>query len=127
MEQKIVKVNCSFCGKEIESPENMLSAEKHSCFECFEKLEGKLSEEEILKIHVDIPKEKMGGVMASALSMQLLEEAFPQLWSDMKEDLKEMSRKEGAQKMFLIGASLMAEKIMREIEEEDNKETAVQK
>jgi len=38
MKPKILKVNCSFCGIEIECPEEMKDMEKHLCFNCFQNL-----------------------------------------------------------------------------------------
>ena len=57
---KSVKVSCSFCGSEMECPENMLQeSEKHMCFECFQNTDEKDMPSEISKVHIDIPKEKL--------------------------------------------------------------------
>ncbi len=127
MNNKSVKVNCSFCGKEIECPEDMLKdAEKHACFECFEDREDKfagLSEEEIGKIHVDYPLEELNSRMAKDLADELVEQEFSEVWSDMKDDFKESSKKELAEEMFWQGASMAAgtlmEALRHKMKEED--------
>jgi hypothetical protein len=104
MDKKSVKVNCSFCGKEIECPEDMLEgAEKHACFECFEDRENKfegMSEEEVGKIHVDMPLEELSQKMAEDLADELVEQEFSEVWSELKDELKESSKKELAEEMF---------------------------
>ena len=94
MNEKIVNVNCSFCGNEIECPENMLGSEKHSCYECFRDMGEKIPANEREKIHVDIPMEKMDELMPQMLTSGLVEEAFPELWKESKKEFKEMPKKE---------------------------------
>lgn len=112
MNNKSVKVNCSFCGKEIECPEEMLKeVERHACSECFEKGEelfAGISEEEMGKIHVDYPMEELSSKMAEDLADKLVEQEFLEIWSDLKDDLKENSKKELAEKMFWQGACMAA-------------------
>lgn len=103
MDNEVVKVNCSFCGKEIECPKNMLNSEKHACFECFQNLDKLSPSEDIRKIHVDIPREKMNEIMPEVLIGLLMKEVFPRLWSEAKADIKEMSKKELSEFMFLEG------------------------
>ncbi|MFH1977957.1 MAG: hypothetical protein ABIJ92_01375 [Candidatus Aenigmatarchaeota archaeon] len=105
MKEESVKVDCSFCGKEIECPPNMLSAEKHACYECFQELK-KSPPKDFNRIHVDIPKDKF---ISDALLDTMMEEEFNQLWKDIKSDLKEMSKKEVAKEMFKRGATMMFE------------------
>ena len=107
MEQDSVNVKCSFCGKEVPCPKNMINAEKHACFECFLKLQENLPEEEIKKVHVAIPKEKALQYFNTGMMQQLMEETFPEFWKDKKEELKEMSRREIAEYCFMIGAESM--------------------
>lgn len=123
IQPKSIKVNCSFCGKKIECPENMINAKKHACFECFKNLDKKLSNEEIENIHVDIPidkKDEIGDMFVNSI----LEEVFPKLWKEKKSELKEMSKRELAEMMFAAGASITLKNMQMEeekIEEEKNK------
>src|SRR3989338_3691062 len=90
---KSVKVDCSFCGKEITCPEKMLkTSNKHMCYECF--ITHEPTEEEIKKVHVDIPIDKMSEVTASSMADRMVAEILPDLWSERKNDLKEMSKKD---------------------------------
>ena len=118
MEDKSVKVNCSFCGKEIECPENMLDIEKHSCFECFEKIGEKMSEEEINRVHVDIPGDKADEIAEDYMINNIMDLAFPRFWKDEKENLKDMSRKDAVFYAFGSGARTMID-IMKRMDEED--------
>ena len=59
---KIVKVNCSFCSKEMECPEEMLEkSKKHMCHECFFDRLQKGGSETLQDVHVDIPRDKLIG------------------------------------------------------------------
>ena len=84
MESKEVKVNCSFCGKEIPCPEDMVK-QKHACYDCFLGLKEEIPDEEIGKIHVAIPTEKAMQAMPEMVMNYAMEEIFPQLWKDKKE------------------------------------------
>lgn len=111
-----VKVNCSFCSREIPCPESMIKAEKHACYDCFLKLKEKLSEKEIEKIHVAIPTEKAMQAMPEMVTGYAMEKVFPQFWKDTKEEFKEMSRKEVAEMSFLAGIQI-AINVMKDTEE----------
>ena len=103
-ELKSVKVNCSFCGSQMECPENMLKeSEKHMCFECFQNADEKGMPSDISKVHIDIPKEKLLDTMPEAMTDSMVEELFPEIWKERKEELKEMSKKEIAEEMFGAG------------------------
>jgi len=118
MEQKSVKVNCSFCGAEIECPEHMLKdAEKHMCFECFQDSAHKLKNEEIEKVHIDIPKDKIDEVMPKFLLNQIMHGVFPDVWSERKNELKELSKKDLAKEMFAEGVRSALD-FMREMDEQ---------
>jgi hypothetical protein len=114
MRKNIIKVNCSFCGKEIECPEHMAKkVEKHLCFECFNS-EDKIStlgrEEEFKKkvlsgkIHIDIPLCKLKDKLPEVLAEKLTEEVFSMIWEKLKKDVGEYNKKELAEKMFYQGA-----------------------
>ena len=68
MEEKSIKVNCSFCGKGIECPENMMQSKKHMCYTCFQNA-GELSKgEDLGQVHVDIPMDKMDELIPENLT-----------------------------------------------------------
>ncbi|MBI2548436.1 hypothetical protein HYW21_03730 [Candidatus Woesearchaeota archaeon] len=126
--EKSIKVNCSFCGNEIECPESMLEkANKHMCYECF--ITKELSDEEIKDVHVDIPRDKMSEFAASEFADNIVEETFSALWSDRKEELKEMSKKDLAQEMFGAGVYLGVKEFidsMKQLEDQDNEDKGKQ-
>lgn len=130
-EEKMERVKCSFCGREIECPESMLDSEKHACFECFEKLKDNISKEELQRIHVDIPMEKLDEIMPQALAGVLVENVFPGLWEERKNELKAMPRQRLAETMFVIGAETMARTMVeiagKEFPEQKEKNTRKQK
>ena len=125
MKKGITKVNCSWCGREIECPEDMLNAEKHGCFECFKKLEeGKIKIENPEKVHFDIPSEEL----ATKVAEIYCEKAFPEIWNQNKKELKELSKKELAETMFRLGIEVaISESLNSEKYSEENKETRVEK
>ena len=45
METKEITVNCSFCGKAVPCPEDMVNSEKHTCLECFKNLKNSWKDE----------------------------------------------------------------------------------
>ena len=103
--EPVVPVNCSFCGKQIECPADMLDkAEKHACFECFTRIGDTISDADLDKIHVDIPAEEASEMIAEQIAEEMVGKVFPELWAEHKEELKEMSKKELAEEMFAEGA-----------------------
>lgn len=112
-EQKMLKVNCSFCGKEIECPESMLeTSEKHLCYECFRRKakDVKLQELSEGKIHIDIPLEKESEFRKEAeeyskeiLFKTLKNEIFEKDWQKNKQEYKQLSKKELAWEMYELG------------------------
>lgn len=113
MKPKMLKVNCSFCGREMECPEDMKNSEKHACFECFRSRKDKFIEEGIEKVHVDIPMEKMDEVMPDLIIGRIMETVFPEVRKEEKSKLKEMTKKEAAEYMFSAGASITLDSMMR--------------
>lgn len=122
----MLTLKCNFCSKEISCPVEEKDVAQHACFECYQKLEqqGNLSEEELDQIQVDISAEEMNNMVVG----DLLEEIFPHLWNEKKEELKDVSKKELAEFMFAAGASAMGERLAElgeeaeESEEDDEKE-----
>jgi len=103
MKPKLLKVNCSFCGIEIECPEEMKDIKKHACFRCFQNL-GEHPPEKLEKIHVDIPSDEMDEVMLNALMACIMKEFFPKFWKGEKTRLKKMRKKEIVEESFAAGA-----------------------
>ncbi len=104
-EGKPIKVDCSFCGSEIECPEDMIeTSKKHMCYKCF--ITRAPADEEIKDVHVDIPTAKMPEVAASGMADKMVEWLFPDLWSERKNKLKEFSKKDLAAEMFGAGVYL---------------------
>lgn len=99
--EEIIKVNCSYCGKEIECPKNMLNeVEKHACLDCFKNLDKKQSNNMGAKVHVDIPLDEAIENIASEFANKQTKEVFLEIWADHKDEMKNMSKKELAEKMF---------------------------
>lgn len=103
--KKSVKVNCSFCSREIECPADMLqTSKKHMCYECFRNA-GELAKEEGFEdVHVDIPMDKMEELIPEHLTNSIMEEVFPDIWKERKEEFKAMSKRDLAEEMFGAGA-----------------------
>lgn len=105
--EETVKVNCSYCGKEIECPKNMLDkVEKHACLDCFKSLDKKQSNNTSAKVHVDIPLDEAIENIAGEFANKQTKEVFPKIWADHKDEMKSMSKKELAEKMFDEGIYL---------------------
>lgn len=105
--EEIVKVNCSYCGKEIECPKNMLNeVEKHACLDCFKSFDKKQSNNKNAKVHIDIPLDEAIENIASEFANKQTKEVFSKIWADHKDEMKEMSKKELAEKMFDEGIYL---------------------
>ncbi len=105
MVPKEVIVNCSFCNLKIPCPENM-TAGKHACFECFNKLKENIDEKEIHKIHVAIPKEQIEKAMPDLIVQYAMQSIFPEFWNNHKLKLQEMSKRELAEEAFLAGVQI---------------------
>ena len=115
---KISKVKCDWCGKEMECPENMKN-EKQMCYECFKKL-GYGINKEIGKAHIDFPMNEVKKDLPNFIASGLAREIFPQVWKEQKEELKEISRKEACEKMFLLGVENAAKEFLSQKEMEKN-------
>ena len=108
-----VDVNCTFCGKEIKCPIDMLPKfKKHMCFDCFEKIGDSIKNEDLDEVHIDVPMDKMDDFMPEHMASTLVEEAFPDVWNEKKEEFKLMSKKELAEEMFGIGAYIASQQMI---------------
>ena len=102
----IIKVKCDCCGKDIECPEEMLkTSKKHVCYLCFQDPKNfkKFTDEERKNVHVDMPLEEVVDDIADKFATMMVNEAFPKIWLEKKEDLKELSKKDLAKEMFGAG------------------------
>lgn len=123
-EFKLIKVNCSFCGKEVECPEDMFKkSEKHMCFECFQNMDNKEMPEDMSKVHIAIPTEKLDEIMPEAMVNVVVEEAFSEIWKERKERLRDMSKKELAEEMFGAGAYIAVNSMMQALKHEAERES----
>lgn len=104
-ESEAVKVNCDFCGTEMECPPHMLKS-KQMCHKCFHKRteEGGDENGPLENVHVDMPKDEIPAHVARNITDSLVEDIFPVMWQERKDELKEMSKKELAYEMFGTGA-----------------------
>lgn len=120
---KSVKVNCSFCEKEIECPENMLGSKKHMCYDCFQNAGELAKGQDLGQVHVDIPMDKMDELIPENLTNSLVGEAFPDIWKERKEELKAMSKRNLAEEMFGTGAYIAIQQMLTTMKkaEEDEK------
>ncbi len=108
-----VKVNCTFCGKEIECPKDMLEkSTKHMCYGCFRNAGELAKGEDLGEVHVDIPMDKMEELIPENLTNAMVEEIFPDVWKERKEELKEMSRRDLAGEMFGAGAYIAIQHLL---------------
>ena len=108
-----VKVNCSFCGKEIECPKDMLQkSKKHMCYECFQNAGELAKGEDLGEVHVDIPMDKMEELIPENLTNSLVKEVFPDVWKERKEELKAMSKRDLAKEMFGTGAYIAIQQML---------------
>lgn len=85
MGEKVFKVNCDFCGSKIECPKNMLDSKTHSCFSCFQKVQGRLSELPPGKLHVDIKVEELKGKKPSDLAKMMMFDS-PETGEEMSQE-----------------------------------------
>jgi len=105
----VVKVKCDSCGKDIECPKEMLkTSKKHLCYACFQDPESTkdFKDDELKNVHVDIPLDEGGYEIADSIATVMVKETFPQIWSEKKEDFKDLSMKDLSKEMFGAGVYL---------------------
>ena len=122
-ENNSVKVNCDFCGREIECPKEMLEkSKKHMCHKCFLDKVHNGSDEALKDVHVDFPTNDLINETASRMTDSMVEEVFPKMWEERKHELKEMSKKELAYEMFGAGTFIALSNIMQLQHQKETKE-----
>ena len=116
--EKIVNVNCSFCGDEIECPEEILKKiKKYICYKCFTTHDHPDEDEDI---YVDIPEDKASETTAASMADKMVAEVFPNIWNEKNHELKIMSKKDLAEEMFGAGVFLGVKKFVDEEDELEN-------
>jgi len=119
-----VKVNCNFCGSEMECPPHMMEkAKKHMCHKCFYDRAEKGGDENgpLENVHVDIPTNELISKTASGMTDDIVENVFPDVWSEKREELKKLSKKELACEMFGAGAYIALSNFMRSQHDHESK------
>jgi hypothetical protein len=125
---KIVKLTCDCCGKEIECPENMLkTSKKHVCYQCFQDPKNfkNFTDEERKNVHVDIPMEKLADTVAEKYATMIVNDMFPEIWSEKKEDFREFSKKDLAKEMFGAGVYFGVQAVVDSMNEMDETEKTI--
>jgi len=129
-DKESVKVNCTFCGVEIECPKDMLQkSKKHMCYNCFQNAEELAKGEDLGEVHIDVPMDKMDELIPQNLTNAMVDEVFPEIWSERKEKLKAMSKKDLAEEMFGTGAYIALQQIldmMKKVNETKNEKSESQ-
>ena len=114
MDKNSVKVNCDFCEKQIECPKDMLEkSKKHMCHECFLEKAENGSDVELKDVHVDFPTENLIEETANRMVTEMVDEMFPIVWTERKNELKEMSKKDLAYEMFGAGAYIALSNVLK--------------
>ena len=93
------------------------------CYECFQNAGELAKGEDLGEVHVDIPMDKMDELIPENLTNSLVEEAFPDVWKERKEELKAMSKRDLAEEMFGTGVYIAIQQMlatMKKAEEDEN-------
>lgn len=122
MAEKMLKAKCDWCQKEIECPENMMNADKHICFDCFQKHENELGDLKPGKLHIDFPRKEFEERLPEFMARALVEEHFSKIWNEEKHHLKQLQKKELAQTMFAAGVLAAMETMKESGEQADDEE-----
>lgn len=122
MEKESLAVNCSFCRQQMECPKEMLDkVEKHMCGDCFKNIEEIAPEEDLGKVHIDIPRNQFDEIVVNRVVNKAVEELFPEMWQERKEELKGLSKRDLAREMFGAGAYLALRGFLESMKEIDKK------
>ena len=97
------------------------TSKKHVCYQCFQDPKNfkNFTDEERKKVHVDIPMEKFADTVAENFATMMVDDMFPEIWSEKKFDLKEFSKKELAKEMFGAGVYFGVQAIVDSMNEMD--------
>lgn len=94
------KVECSFCGKEMDCPNEMLKCNKHVCFECTDRLD-EIPEGDRENVHIDIPKEKLEGF--ELLINNISKDAYSDFWEVESARLRKKTKRKISEYSFMEG------------------------
>ena len=100
---------CSSCKNQILVPdEKVNNFKKYLCSDCYEKMNESERKETIKNnnCYLEINEEnfiKKELDLANSFAEKAVEDVFPKIWQDKKEELKSMSKKELAEIMFFEG------------------------
>ena len=89
------------------------------CYKCFQNAGELAKGEDLRDVHVDIPMDEF---IPENLINSLVEEAFPDVWKERKEELKAMSKKDLAEEMFGAGAYIAIQQMLHTMKQMDKME-----
>ena len=92
------------------------------CYDCFQNAGELAKGEDLGEVHVDIPMDKMDELIPENLTNSLVEEAFPDVWKERKEELKAMSKRDLAEEMFGTGAYIAIQQMLYTMKQMDKAE-----
>ena len=102
-EEEMIKIKCTFCNKEIDCPESSKNSKIFICIDCVKLGKAdKLSDEEILDSYIEISDDDLDSMFD--MVMDKVEQMFPDLWKRHKDEMRDLSKKELAEQMFMAGA-----------------------
>lgn len=99
---KLVTVQCSICGMDMDCPESMLSAERHFCERCTDLLAEGYTPEELKMDKKSLAKYFR---RCDDIAEELLDLTFYGFWKKMQD--MEISKEELAREFYIHGASSM--------------------
>ena len=99
---KLVTVQCSICGMDMDCPESMLSAERHFCERCTDLLAEGYKPEELKMDKKSLAKYFR---RCDDIAEELLDLTFYGFWKKMQD--MEISKEELAREFYIHGASSM--------------------
>jgi hypothetical protein len=99
------------------------TSKKHLCYTCFQdpKSTKNFTDDELKNVHVDAPLEELADEVADKFAAMMVTEAFPKIWSEKKEDLKELSKKDLSKEMFGAGVYMEIQAFMDSMQETEKK------
>ncbi len=99
---KMVTVQCSICGMDVDCPESMLSADRHFCERCTDLLAEGYKPEELKMDKKSLAKHFR---RCDDIAEELLDLTFYGFWKKMQD--MEISKEELAREFYIHGASSM--------------------
>jgi hypothetical protein len=105
----------------------MKTSKKHICYQCFQDPKNfkNFTDEERKYVHVDIPMEKLADTVAEKFATMIVNDMFPEIWSEKKEDFREFSKKDLAKEMFGAGVYFGVQAVVDSMNEMDETEKTI--